>query len=151
MTTTPADSTTVDLIPTPADLGANKVTLIGDRTTITFFPQTPGPIVVGHEGGKLVYEGPEGAFTFFGAEILREESQLGYLLTLVLPSNPDVGRNSVTILLPRAEGVERGAPLVFATVAIKTTGRGFIDRPGPALTYDVLPLVATAEDVILPL
>lgn len=150
MTTTP-DSPAVDLVPTPAELGANKVVLVGDRTTITFFPQTPGPIIAGHDGGELTYDGPEGTFTLFGADILREESPLGYLLTLVLVGNPDIGRISVTILLPSVFGVVRGTPLVFGTVAVKTTGRGFIDTPGPALTYDVLPLVGTAEEIILPL
>lgn len=150
MTTTP-DSPTVELVPTAAELGANKVVLVGDRTTITFFPQTPGPIVAGHEGGELIYSGPEGTFTLFGADILRGESPLGYLLTLGLLGNPDVGRISITILLPTVFGVVRGTPLVFGTVAVKTTGRGFIDAPGPALTYDVLPLVATAEEIILPL
>ena len=37
-----------------------------------------------------------------------------------------------------------------ATVAIKTTSRGRIVLPGPALTYSVLPLSATAEQAILP-
>ena len=150
MTTTP-DSPAVDLVPTPAELGANKVVLVGDRTTITFFPQTPGPIIAGHEGGELIYDGPEGTFTLFGADILREESPLGYLLTLALGGNPDVGRISITILLPRVFGVVLGTPVVYGTVAVKTTGRGFIDAPGPALTYEVLPLVATAEEIILPL
>jgi hypothetical protein len=150
MTTTPNDVAT-DLVPTAQDLGANKVTFIGDRTTITFFPQTPGPLVQGHEGGELVYEGPEGSFTRFGADIARLDSPLGYVLTVVLRPDNDTGRLSVNILLPRIIGVTRHAPVTFATIAIKTSGRGFIAHPGPALGYDVVPLTATAEEVILPL
>jgi hypothetical protein len=67
----------------------------------------------------------------------------------VRPDN-DTGQIAVTILLPRLVGVTREAPLVFSTVAVKTTGRGFIAHPGAALSYDLLPLVATAEDIILP-
>src|SRR5512135_193205 len=73
------------------DFGANEFTFTGDRTSITFFPQTPGPVIVGHEGGELRYQGPEGDLTFFGQQITRLDSALGTLLTVALPSNPDVG------------------------------------------------------------
>jgi hypothetical protein len=42
-------------------------------------------------------------------------------------------------------------PGTFGIVAIKTTGRGFIDTPGVEMTYHVLPLVAQAKRVISPL
>jgi hypothetical protein len=150
MTTTP-NYTVTELVPTAEDLGANKVTFTGDRTTITFFPQTPGPVVRGHEGGELIYDGPEGTFTRFGADIQRLDSPLGFVLTLVLRPNNDTGQIDVNILLPRIVDLTREAPVTFATVAIKTTSRGFIARPGAALSYDVLPLSATAEISILPL
>lgn len=150
MTTTP-NYTNTELVPTAQDLGANKVTFTGDRTTITFFPQTPGPLVVGHAGGELRYEGPEGSFTNFGADIERTDSPLGFVLTVVLRPDDDTGQLDLSVLLPRVIGVTRGAPVTFATLAIKTTRRGFIATPGPGLGYDVLPLSATAEDVILPL
>jgi hypothetical protein len=137
--------------PAPADLGANEFTFTGDRTSITFFPVTPGPIVVGHEGGELRYEGPEGSFTFFGKQITRQDSTLGTLLTVGFAHNPDVGGVAVTVLLPRIFGVTRTEPVTFGTLAIKTTGRGFINSPGPALTYTIVPLVGVAKDVILPL
>ena len=72
-------------------------------------------------------------------------------MTVVLRPDNDTGRLSVNILLPRIIGVTRHAPVTFATIAIKTSGRGFIAHPGPALGYDVVPLTATAEEVILPL
>jgi hypothetical protein len=40
--------------------------------------------------------------------------------------------------------------VTFGTLAIKTTSRGFISTPGVELTYDVLPLVAQARQVIQP-
>ncbi|MGH3772842.1 MAG: hypothetical protein ACRDRW_15870, partial [Pseudonocardiaceae bacterium] len=120
-------------------------------TSITFFPTTPGPIIIGHEGGELSYQGPEGTFTFFGKQIDRLASPLGTLLTVILQPNPDVGVIKITVLVPKAFGVTRESPVTFGTVAIKTTSRGFVTGPGVELTYDVLPLVGQAKDVILPL
>jgi len=138
-------------VATGEDLGANEFTFTGDRTSITFFPTTPGVVVVGHEGGELRYEGPEGSLVVFGNHINRTESPLGTLLTIELRPDADAGQINVTILLPRVFGVERGSPVTFGTIAVKTTSRGFTTAPGVALTYDIVPLVGQAADVILPL
>lgn len=135
---------------TNGDLGANQFTFTGDRTQITFYTQTPGPVIAGQEGGKLEYQGPEGDLTFFGQEITRLDSALGTLLTVPLQLNPDIGTISITVLVPTAFGVTRAAPVTFVTVAIKTTGHGNINLPGAAPTYDVLPLVGRASQVIQP-
>jgi hypothetical protein len=146
-------TTTNEPVPSPAseDLGANEFTFNGDRTSITFFPTTPGPIIVGHEGGELSYQGPEGTFTFFGQQINRVNSPLGTLLTVTLQPDFDAGAINITVLVPRAFGVRRQSPVTFATVAIKTTSRGFVTGPGVGLTYTVAPLLGQANDVILPL
>ncbi|MGZ3357677.1 MAG: hypothetical protein ACXVBO_22910 [Isosphaeraceae bacterium] len=89
-------------------LGANKFTFTGDRTHITFFPQTPGPLTVEKEGGELQYQGPEGDETFFGQQITRLDSALGTLLTVVLKPNADAGAISITVLVPRACPVDHG-------------------------------------------
>jgi hypothetical protein len=144
-------TTTNDPIPSPTreDLGANEFTFSGDRTSITFFPTAPGPIVVGHEGGQLSYEGPEGTFTFHGDQITRSDSPLGTLLTVTLRPDFDTGAIKITILVPRAFCVTRSHPVTFATVAIKTTSRGFVTGPGVELTYTVVPLIGHANDIIL--
>jgi hypothetical protein len=144
-------TTTNDPIPSPTreDLGANEFTFSGDRTSITFFPTAPGPIVVGHEGGQLSYEGPEGTFNFHGDQITRSDSPLGTLLTVTLRPDFDTGAIKITILVPRAFGVTRSHPVTFATVAIKTTSRGFVTGPGVELTYTVVPLIGHANDIIL--
>ena len=133
------------------DLGANEFTFTGDRTTVTFFPVAPGPLHVGDEGGELIYHGIEGDLTFRGKEITRLDSDLGTLLTVVLQPNLDAGARNFTLLVPRAFGVTRQQPVTFGTLGVKTSTRGFIATPGVALTYDVLPLVGEAKDVILPL
>ena len=133
------------------DLGANEFTFTGDRTTVTFFPVAPGPLRVGQEGGELIYHGIEGDHTFRGKEITRLDSDLGTLLTVVLQANGDAGGRNFTLLVPKAFGVTRQQPVTFGTLGIKTTTRGFIATPGVGLTYDLLPLVGQAKDVILPL
>ncbi len=133
------------------DLGANEFTFTGDRTTVTFLPTAPGPFHVGDENGELIYHGIEGDHTFRGKQITRLHSDLGTMLTVVLQPNADAGGRNFTLLVPRAFGVTRQQPVTFGTLGIKTTTRGFIATPGVELTYDVLPLVGQAKDVILPL
>src|SRR5664279_4979552 len=129
-----------------ADLGANEFLFTGDRTQITFFPQTPGPLTPEKVGGELQYQGPEGERTFFGQQITRLDTSLGTLLTVVLEPNADAGAISITVVVPQVFGVTRQQPLTFGTVAVKTTGRGFTTAPGVALTYDLLPLGGDATD-----
>ena len=133
------------------DFGANEFTFAGDRTSITYLTQMPGPIPVGTtDEGQLEYQGPEGDHVFSGDQITRLDSALGTLLTVVLRPNADVGAINITVLVPEAFGVTRENPVTFGTVAIKTTSRGFVDTPGVELTYDVLPLVGQAHQVIQP-
>ena len=133
------------------DFGANEFTFAGDRTNITYLTQMPGPIPVGTtDEGRLEYQGPEGDLIFSGNQITRLDSALGTLLTVVLRPNVDAGAINITVLVPKAFGVTRENPVTFGTVAIKTTSRGFIDTPGVELTYDVLPLVGQAHQVIQP-
>jgi len=132
-------------------LGANEFTFAGDRTKITYLTQTPGPIQAGTtDQGRLEYQGPEGDHLFSSNQITRLDSALGTLLTVVLRPNADAGDIKITILVPEAFGVTRETPVTFGTIAIKTTGRGFINTPGVELTYDVLPLVGQAHQVIQP-
>ena len=133
------------------DFGANEFTFAGDRTSITYLTQMPGPIPVGTtDEGRLEYQGPEGDLIFSGNQITRLDSALGTLLTVVLRPNVDTGAINITVLVPKAFGVTRENPVTFGTVAIKTTSRGFINTPGVELTYDVLPLVGQAHQVIQP-
>jgi hypothetical protein len=132
-------------------LGANEFTFAGDRTKITYLTQTPGPIPAGTtDEGRLDYQGPEGDHVFSGNQITRLDSALGTLLTVVLRPDAGAGAINITVLVPEAFGVTRENPVTFGTIAIKTTGRGFINTPGVELTYDVLPLVGQAHQVIQP-
>ena len=134
------------------NFGANKFILSGDRTQIVYFPnETPGPIRPGQQPGRLQYQGIEGEFTFTGKEIQVQQGPLGILVTVVLQPNPDIGVSTCTLLLSPVLGVSREKPVTFETLAIKTSRRGFSAVAGPQDAYSIVPLLATAEDVILPL
>src|SRR5437879_2529808 len=106
--------------------GANEFVFTGDRTTVTFFPVTPGPIQPGHEGGELHYQGPLGDHTFHGDKITKADTLLGTLLTVVLQPNLDAGGIDFTVFVPTAIGVTRDQPVTFATIGIQSSTRGFI-------------------------
>ena len=132
------------------DLGANEFTFNGDRTQIAYLTQAPGPVHPGQEGGIVTYQGIEGDRTFKGKEISLEATPLGTLLTVPLRLNVDSGGLTVTVLIPQVLDVTRGKPVTFTTMAIKATSRGNFVSPGAALTYTIIPLVATASIVIMP-
>ena len=134
------------------DVGANKFIFSGEKTQITFFPQAPGPLTPGvnPSDGKIEYQGIEGDLTFTGNGIQKQTSPLGTLLTVILQFNNDAGGLNLTLLLPPVTGVTRDQPVTFETIAIKTATRGFIVQPGAVISYEMLPLLGTASDVILP-
>jgi len=132
---------------TTDSLGADEFTFAGDRMEMTYLTQTPIP----NGGPELRYQGPEGNLVFSGGQIARVDSALGTLLTVVLRPQTDLGAIKITVAVPNAFGVTRQNPVNFGTIAIKTTSRGSISTPGVELTYDVLPLVAQAKQVLLPL
>ncbi|MEA2617552.1 MAG: hypothetical protein QOE72_3335 [Chloroflexota bacterium] len=134
-----------------ADLGANEFTFSGDRTQITYLTQTPGPLHPGQEGGRLTYQGIEGEHTFTGKEIDLERTPLGALLTVTLSIIGDSGGLTVTVLIPQILDITRENPVTFTTIAIKATSRGNFISPGAALTYTIIPLMATASIVMIPL
>ena len=129
------------------NLGAAEFTFTGDRTRIVYFPETPGPVIPGEEGGKLEYQGIEGNFTLFGQNIGLQESPLGTLLTVILKLKDDTGGLTLTVLVPRVFADSEGL-LTFGTIAIKATSRGFVIEAGVELTYTVLPLVGVASQII---
>ncbi len=135
------------------NFGANEFTFSGDRTQITFFPETPGPgpIHPGQEGGKLEYHGVEGDRTFYGKDIDFVDSALGTLISAPLKIDSDTGGITMTLLLPRVTGAPHQHPVTLETLVLKSSTRGFINRPGADRTYSIVPLLGTAHQVFLPL
>src|SRR6266487_442057 len=116
--------------------GPNMYTFSGENTQITYYTQTPGPLVVGEDasGGRLEYHGVEGEHTVSGHALQKQDSPLGTLLT---------------VLLPGVFGVTFENPVTFQTLAIKTASRGFVATPGAQSTYEIVPLLATAKMVFV--
>ena len=74
------------------------------------------------------------------------------MLTIELRPNNDAGQINVTVVLPHVFGVERGSPVTFGCHRREDHGSGVHERTQAAApTYDILPLVGQAADVILPL
>ncbi|HSV64709.1 MAG TPA: hypothetical protein VLJ59_02220 [Mycobacteriales bacterium] len=135
-----------------SDLGANQFTFVGYGVRIVFTTETPGPVMQGKEGGVLEYHSADGNRVFTGqSEIARQEGPLGTLVTVVLRPRGDTGGLTATVLIPQVSGVTREAGVDFDTVLIRAASRGNLQGPGPALTYTVTDLRATARSVILPL
>jgi hypothetical protein len=133
------------------DLGANEFTFTGDRTQVTYFPLISfGPVHQGQEGGELIYQDRDGKRTFRGKEIEVLDSPLGTLVTVALSANTGGGSRAFTVLVPKIFEVTRDKPVAFVTVGFTTSSRGTFVSPGADLTYTVLPLLAEAKDVILP-
>ncbi|HYU71794.1 MAG TPA: hypothetical protein VEL31_03850 [Ktedonobacteraceae bacterium] len=133
--------------------GPNMYTFSGENTQITYYTQTPGPLVVGEDasGGRLEYHGVEGEHTVSGHALQKQDSPLGTLLTVLLKPNNDTGGLTLTVLLPGVFGVTFENPVTFQTLAIKTASRGFVATPGAQFTYEIVPLLATAKMVFIPL
>jgi hypothetical protein len=132
------------------NLGANEITFVGHGTQITYFPEAPGPLQPGQEGGRLEYHGSEGNRTFNGQEVSLQESPLGTLVTVTLRFNADAGGLTATVVVPQVFGVTGQNSVEFDTVLVKAASRGFTARPGPQFAYTVLHLKGAAKDVILP-
>ncbi|WP_404789131.1 hypothetical protein [Altericista sp. CCNU0014] len=120
-------------------------------TKVVFFPRAFGPLGGGGDSAEpqLEYEGPEGRFVFRGADIVRQESPLGSLISATLIPNADAGGLSFALALPPV--VILGQKEVeFETIAIKIAERRRVFNPlGAVLSYKVLNLKGLAERIPL--
>lgn len=92
---------------------------------------------------------------FSGQEIVKQDTEIGTLLTVVVerPQNPDIGGTQVklTVVIPNVNLLPKGGEAKVNTEAILTTQKvsGNIRTPkfGQIQTYQVLPLTGTARFV----
>jgi hypothetical protein len=136
---------------------ANEFTFTHDEgtTEIVFFPNRPGPIVLGQPaiGPELNYKGPEGSFTFLSDKIDIQNSPLGSLISVILGGIDIFGGTErflrFSLVLPPVNMGETGKQS-FHTIGVKTatTIGGVTD--GAQLKYTVVPLKGLAEIVRLP-
>jgi len=136
---------------------ANKFTFTYDEaaTEIVFFPNRPGPIIVGQPPGgpELTYHGPEGNFTFFSDKISIQDGPLGSLISVILGPVEILGGTEhflrFVLLLPPVNMGDTKKQL-FHTFGIKTATTSGGTSPGAQLKYTVIPLKGFAEIVPLP-
>lgn len=140
--------------PTP-----NMFTFTDDSGSIqiTYYPQAPGPLILGRPSGgpRLEYQGPEGTFVFPDASPGQQHinvlgaSPFGSLVSVTLPPTSDAKTTTLTLFLPPINLAGKDEQ-DFETVAIKTTSYGMPSKEGALLTYEVIPLQGTARHVLLP-
>jgi hypothetical protein len=124
-------------------------------TEIVFFPNRPGPIVVGQPptGPELTYKGPEGSFTFFSDKIDSQNGPLGSLISVILGPIEIFGGTKhflrFSLLLPPVNMGDTKKQS-FHTFGIKTETTTGGTTDGAQLKYSVIPLKGLAEIVPLP-
>jgi len=127
-----------------------------DATEIVFFPNRPGPIIVGQPptGPELTYQGPEGSFRFFSDQIDSESGPLGSLISVILGPIEIFGGTKhflrFSLLLPPVNMGDTKRQS-FHTFGIKTETATGGTSDGAQLKYSVIPLKGLAEIVPLPL
>ena len=128
---------------------------IDGSVQIKYYPQAPGPLIVGQTiGPRLEYQGPEGNFVFpndgpgRGNIEVQQVSPLGLLVTVVLVPTVDTKAVHLTLLLPPVNMAGQKEQDIN-TLAIKTTSFGMLPKAGVRLTYEVLFLNGAAQNVPL--
>jgi hypothetical protein len=137
---------------------ANKFTFThdADTTEIVFFPNRPGPIIVGQPltGPELTYNGPVGSFTFFSDKIDIQSGPLGSLISVILGPIEIFGGTEhflrFSLLVPPVNMGDTKKQS-FQTYGIKTKTTSGGTSVGAQLKYSVIALKGLAEIVLLPL
>jgi len=124
----------------PAQIrSANAFVLVGRSGTmrITYYPDAPGPLVEGLTPGALLeYLGPEGSLTFRSAQISRQDTPSGQLLSVVLKPQLDVGSIAFSLFLPPVT-VDVSGQQAFTTCGVKTRHSGFALSSGAQINYEM--------------
>ena len=91
-------------------------------------------------------DGDERSFT--GDEIRIEQSELGTLATVLLGYLPDVGSDTLTLVIPQVRVAELSEPV--ETFAIKCHhSMTMLPQPGAAQSYQVIPLKGSVQNPFL--
>ena len=118
---------------------ANAFDLVGrsGTTKITYYPDAPGPLVEGLTPGALLeYDGPEGKMSFRSAQISRQDTPSGQLLSVVLRPQLDSGAVALSFFLPLVTVDSSGAQ-AFSTCGVKTWHSGSVQTSGAQIRYEM--------------
>ena len=120
------------------------------KTKITYYPDAPGPLVQGLTPGALLeYAGPEGTLSFRSAQITRQDTPSGQLLSVVLKPQFDAGSVAFSLFLPPVE-VGPSATEAFTTYGVKSTHVGLIRSAGAQITYEIEHFHGAAKVQLIP-
>jgi hypothetical protein len=131
---------------------ANTFTLVSQSsgTTITYYPDAPGPLVQGLTQGALFeYRGPEGQLSFRSAQISRQETPSGQLLSVVLKPQVDAGSLALSVFLPPVSVGPSGSES-FTTYGVKTHHAGLVANAGAQITYEMECFEVDAKAQLMP-
>lgn len=118
---------------------ANVFVLKGRTGTmkVTYYPDAPGPLVEGLTPGALFeYDGPEGRLSFRSAQISRQDTPSGQLLSVVLKPQFHLGAIALSLFLPPVS-VDSDGQQAFTTCGVKTRHIGLAQTSGAQITYEM--------------
>jgi hypothetical protein len=116
--------------------------LSGEGVVITY--------VTNGQDGKphFTYKDAEYDRSYTGNEILIQQDPLGSLVSVTLDIKPDVGSDTVTLIVPRVWGV-RDLSEPVETLAIKChNSMTMVQRPGASQTYQCILLKGSVQSTI---
>jgi len=115
--------------------------LAGDGVKIVFSMVDPDEL-------ELVYEDKQGERKFSGRAIYRDETQLGFMPSVVLDQAPDSHTLILSLVVPSANRPENNKSISVNTFAVRTTIRTSIGGPelieGQIQSYEILTLEGNA-------
>lgn len=97
---------------------------------------------------ELIYEDKQGERRFSGRSIYQEETEFGFMSTVVLEEAPDSHRITLSLALPSANKAGNIRSIPVKTFAVQTTNRTSIAGPaaveGQIQTYEMYLLEGNA-------
>ena len=115
--------------------------LAGDGVKIVFSMENPDEL-------ELVYEDKQGERKFSGREIYQDETQLGFMPSVVLDQAPDSKMLILSLAIPSANRPENMKSISVETFAVRTTIRTSIGGAelveGQIQSYETLGLEGNA-------
>jgi hypothetical protein len=122
------------------------------KLKVTYYPFAPGPMVQGQTPGpELAYSGPQGDFTFRGAQVEMQDSTLGQMISVVLKPQNDTGSLTFVLFLPQVVLGSGSNSDAFETICVTARKPGFTQKPGSQIHYEVERMRGTARIGPLPL